>query len=130
MVDMYKDIHEFSTKFELPQEEKPNLLSQKDMEFRIMFMIEELNEIIESCEKEDLEGVFDGIIDLVYVALGTGWLMNLPIKEGWKEVHRANMQKERVAKGIDERSKRKHNWDVVKPEGWEPPKLKELLDGE
>jgi hypothetical protein len=37
------------------------------------------------------------------------------------------MAKERVQAPHDQRSKRKHSLDVVKPEGWIPPNFKEIL---
>jgi predicted HAD superfamily Cof-like phosphohydrolase len=79
----------------------------------------------EAYDVDDLVGVADGLIDLIYVAIGTLQLMGVPVAEGWREVQRANMTKERVAKAED--SKRGHAWDIKKPEGWEPPNWERVL---
>lgn len=69
----------------------------------------------------DLEKAADALADLVYVALGTAHMMGLPFDAIWAEVQRANMTKERAESARDERSKRQHVFDVVKPAGWTPP---------
>lgn len=125
--DLFSDLNDFSQKFELPQPDSPMLLQHEDMEFRLKFLMEEWQEIADCHVRGDLEGVFDGLIDLTYVAIGTAWLMNLPFNEGWERVHAANMSKVRAEHANDGRSKRKHGWDVVKPEGWKPPVLEDLL---
>lgn len=45
--------------------------------------------------------------------------MRLPFVECWQEVQRANMSKVRAARPAD--SKRGSGFDVIKPEGWQPP---------
>ena len=127
-MNLFNDINEFSQKFGLPQPAQPKLLDHIDMHFRMQFMYEELREIQEGYSGKDIEEVFDGLIDLVYVALGTAWLMNLPFNDGWARVHLANMQKERAMSAGDTRSKRGHRWDIVKPEGWEAPVLTDLVE--
>jgi predicted HAD superfamily Cof-like phosphohydrolase len=69
--------------------------------------------------------VFDGIIDLVYVSLGLAYFCKLPFNEGWQRVHWANMKKVRAERPED--SKRGSTYDIIKPEGWEAPKLSDLL---
>ena len=124
---MVDDIHEFSKRFRLPQPDKPELLDNYDMEYRVSFIQEELRELQYSHDDEDMEGVLDALVDLVYVALGTAWLMNLPFEEAWNRVHEANLEKERATSHEDPRSKRHHRWDIVKPKGWKPARFKDLL---
>lgn len=45
--------------------------------------------------------------------------------ELWVDVQRANMSKERALKAGD--SKRGSTWDVIKPEGWVPPRTAEII---
>lgn len=125
---MFNDVKEFHSKFELKSEEakEPSLLSGEMSTFRIKFLKEELTEYINSAKTGDLEGCFDALIDLVYVALGTAAFHGFPFEEGWKEVHKSNMQKIRV-KNIDN-SKRKSQYDVVKPKGWQHPNLSKILN--
>jgi len=70
--------------------------------------------------------VFDGLIDLVYIALGMAYRMGLPFHEGFKRVHEANMRKVRAQTPED--SKRGSTLDIVKPDGWEPANLEDLCD--
>lgn len=125
LTDMLQDIADFHVKFDLPRPIKPTQLDIPDMAYRIQFLFEEMEELVTGFEKENMEEMFDALIDLVYVALGTAWLMGLPFADGWSRVHEANMKKVR-AKDASE-SKRGNQLDVVKPEGWEPPILEDLL---
>lgn len=123
---MYKDIEAFHKKFHLQETTgKPHLLPPSLMQFRFDFMKEELDEINEAYIARDLAGVADGLIDLVYVVMGTAYMMGLPWKRLWDAVHSANMKKVRVEKATD--SKRGSTYDVVKPEGWLPPDIEGIL---
>jgi len=122
---LFHDVQRFHKKFKVPVNKTPTQLKQKDMQFRIDFLEEELHELVFAYKTKDLAGQFDALIDLVYVALGTADLMGLKFDKGWDLVHQANMKKVRVksAKG----SKRGHAWDVTKPEGWQAPDLTKLV---
>ncbi len=124
---MCEDIVAFSVKFGLPQPDKPTILAKDVMDYRIDFIQEELDELIEAQVNDDLEGMLDALVDIMYVTLGTAWLMNLPILDAWDRVHHANMQKVRVENSSDPRSKRNHHLDIVKPDNWVRPYLKDLL---
>lgn len=76
---------------------------------------------------QDLPKIADGLVDLVYVALGTAHLHGLNWPELFAEVQRANMTKERASGSHDKRSIRSHSLDVVKPEGFVPPRIVEVL---
>lgn len=117
----FLDVYRFHEKFGLViGDNGPELLDKKLMQDRINFKYEELQEIVDAYNEGDLEKVADGLIDLVYVAMGTAVMMGLPWDNLWAEVHAANMRK---AKGetVD------HKAGVIKPEGWEPPKLGPIL---
>ncbi len=79
----------------------------------------------EPMSKWHMEKALDGLVDLVYVALGTAWLMGLDFPEAWRRVHAANMQKVRAQR--KEESARGTTFDVVKPAGWQPPNLSDLV---
>ncbi len=100
--------------------------------FRVAFMLEELLEYMQAQRRGDIEKALDALIDLMYVLLGTAHLHgfnyqdgdHLPIfEEAWRRVHAANMAK---IKG-GEASARSASFDVVKPEGWRPPRFDDLL---
>lgn len=123
----YLDLAAFHAKFGLTPNLLPDFLPEDVERFRLDFLQEELDEIRDAAEAGDLPKMFDGLLDLVYVAIGTAHLMGLPWQDGWDEVQRANMAKERASGADDERSTRKHSADVVKPEGWAPPDIEGVL---
>lgn len=126
---LLRDINDFSQKF-IPELRNlfPSELPVDQQEFRINFMQEELDEYAKACKEKDLEGQFDALIDLVYVALGTAWMQGFPFSAGWAEVQRANMSKERATADPNKQTKRKSTIDVFKPEGWKGPDIKRVLD--
>jgi len=63
--------------------------------FRIQLLIGELAEIVEAVSAGDELATLDGFVDLLYVLLGGVLQWNLPLEEGFKEVHRSNMTKDR-----------------------------------
>lgn len=131
LTNPYGDVGEFHLKFGLrafeygPDEE----ITQEMLEFRYKFLLEELEEFGESIHEKNHAEMFDALLDLVYVAVGTAHLLGYPWHEGWHMVQRANMTKERAFSADDPRSKRKNVLDVVKPEGWTPPDIAGLLAG-
>lgn len=121
----YEDLLDFHDKFGMPESPHPRILEPELMNFRIDFLEEELAEIEDAYAHEDLAGIADGLVDLVYVAVGTAELMGLPWRELWDEVQRANMSKERALRVED--SKRGSTFDVIKPAGWTPPDIQGIL---
>lgn len=73
----------------------------------------------------DRPGVLDGLVDLLYVVLGTCWHLGLieAVGEAWARVHAANMQKLRC----EVPGKRGVIFDVRKPRGWQAPDLSDLV---
>lgn len=126
---MIDDLKEFHEKFGLrPGLSRPHIPSDPDLlAFRLAFLKEELAEIEAAVAAEDLPGLADGLVDLVYVALGTAHLLSLPWEELWAAVHEANMKKERVARALGPNSSRGGVYDVVKPPGWEAPNIHKVL---
>lgn len=101
----------------LEYEGPPRMLPDKISEFRIKLLKEELDEYIEAKTKEDK---FDALIDLVVVALGSSELHGFPFNDGWIRVLQANLNKVR-------RPSERGEWDIVKPAGWTPPNLSDLV---
>ena len=115
------DIEEFHDKFGIAYYGPPRALPEDLIEFRTTFMDEELDEYIQAAAKGDKAKMLDSLVDLVYVAVGTAHLHGFNFTEAWARIHAANMKKE---KGPSERSAL---YDVIKPEGWEPPDLSDLV---
>jgi predicted HAD superfamily Cof-like phosphohydrolase len=113
------DVKAFHEKYRLQMSNVPALLSHELFEFRSKFLQEEVDEFIAAHQRGDLPEAADALIDLAYVLHGTALLMGLPWPQMWTLVHEKNMQKIRVIRDTD--SKRGSRFDVIKPEGWEPP---------
>lgn len=140
--DPVADITEFHAKYGLLYTGKPRRLPDELFHFREQFLGEEIDEwsdhgraleyAAEGKDRADytyhLEEQLDALVDLMYVLLGTAQLQGfLPIfAEAWRRVHEKNMQKVRAEKAGD--SKRGTTFDVVKPEGWEPPSHTDLVE--
>lgn len=91
------------------------------IDMRLDLIEEEYAELLDGVVSRSLAETADAIIDLVYVALGFGHALGLPLDELWSEVHRSNISK---AGGP-----RRPDGKVLKPEGWQPPNIiKVLLD--
>lgn len=134
------DIGDFHQRFGIDYIGPPRYLPEDMHDFRLKFMAEELCEYagVPSSVKRQIQDLlhtfkgdtslhdqFDGLIDLVYVALGTAHLHGFPFSDGWSMVHQANMKKVRVLRAED--STRSSSYDVIKPPGFVPPDLSFLL---
>lgn len=124
-------VEKFHRKFGVPVGEKPRLLTGDDLEFRVKFMQEELDEYVIAHLDGDMVKAFDSLVDLEYVLLGTSLWHGFPHHRGFLAVHDANMKKMRAesAENSKASSGRGHAFDVIKPPGWVPPEdfLRALL---
>lgn len=124
-MNLFELIKEFHVKFKLEYNDKPRVLPRDLGHFRMDFMEEELSEYAHAVSTNDKEKQLDALVDLVYVALGTAYLHGFDFNEGFRRVHEANMKKVRA---VDvKESKRRSVYDVIKPEGWTPPDLSDLV---
>lgn len=122
----FEDVAAFHEKFGLRCDGGPAILDSETSRFRLKFLEEELMEFRVSVISDDLPGMADALVDLVYVAMGTAYMMGLPWQQLWNEVQRANMSKVR-ANNVDE-SKRGSALDVIKPTGWKGPDIEGVLN--
>jgi predicted HAD superfamily Cof-like phosphohydrolase len=129
MKNFIEDIRDFHRKFGLEYKGKPRQLSPDLFQFRSKFMEEELTEYILAYHEGNLVKQLDSLVDLLYVVFGTAHMHGFNIEEAWRRVHECNMKKDAVLKeGADPRSTRNSSpYDVVKPEGWMPPNLEDLV---
>ena len=117
--DIIHDVEKFHTKFDLMPRDLGAPLDKALTEFRIKFLAEELKEANEAAARSDLSGLLDALVDLVYVAVGTAYTLNLNFSDAWKSVQAANISK--VKASADNPSKRGFASDIVKPAGWRAP---------
>lgn len=132
------NVYEFHQKFGFPTGEEDELTALtaddtraiQNQNFRVKFLREELEELVEALNGGDRVAAFDALLDLVYVAHGTALFLGISPAQwaaGMHAVHSANMAKVKVASALE--SKRGHGWDAKKPHGWVGPeaRLKEIL---
>ena len=88
-------VAEFHENFNHPVELKPTLPDMKRQLLRARLIREELEEMELAIQDEDLIEVVDGIIDLLYVVLGSALEFGISEKlsELFNEVHASNMSK-------------------------------------
>jgi hypothetical protein len=70
-----------------------------DRVLRTHLMLEELGESLQALAARDERLLFDGLVDLLYVLVGTAVAYDLPLAEGFEEVHASNMTKSRQNTG-------------------------------
>tara|TARA_R110000868_G_scaffold5782_1_gene33932 strand:- start:12722 stop:13114 length:393 start_codon:yes stop_codon:yes gene_type:complete len=113
---MFDDVAKFHLEIlGVEQPELPTLISKDFAMERFRFLAEETNEFLEAMLEADMTKAVDGLLDTIYVALGTLYFMGVPVQECWNAVQKANMSKRR---GV---TKRGNALDAVKPPGWVAP---------
>ena len=114
-----KDVLLFHTQFNLPIGDIPTPLSSQRNKLRVALIFEELGELLQAIGRNDLPEIADGVGDKIYVLLVLSIEYGIDIIPIWNEIQRTNMKKE--GGGIREDGK------ILKPIGWKPPNIKELL---
>lgn len=131
-MSQYAMVKEFHAKMGIDYVGPPRDLDVDDAIFRAQFKIEEALEYQTAATIDGNRAkTLDAIVDLLYVVFGTAVLHGFSediVDEAFRRVHAANMAKVPVEGPDDPRSSRGgHRLDVVKPEGWEPPRLDDLV---
>ena len=93
--------------------------------FRLSFLQEEICETRDAFHANDPVGALDGLVDIIYVAIGTASLYGWDLETAFRRVHEANMRKVRVKSASE--SKRNSSYDISKPPGWQPANLDDLV---
>ena len=95
-VPFVDEVQEFNQTFGKPNNYKPIIDEKKEWQFVYDFILEELEEYKEACEKGDIVGILDALCDITYVSLGNGTLLHGlkgKIWEAYQEVQASNMSK-------------------------------------
>lgn len=121
----FQDVVDFHRKFEIDYGGLPRKLPDKVKAFRDSRLDEEITEYWDACTTKDAEKQLDGLVDIVYIILGTCHLHGWNFDEAWRRVHEANMRKEKAS--AENPGKYEHKHDIVKPKGWVPPILRDLV---
>ncbi|QDH84258.1 hypothetical protein Axy14_042 [Achromobacter phage vB_AxyS_19-32_Axy14] len=106
---------------------EPRLLDGMRMHARISHLQEEQLELAQAYIAGDICEVADGLMDLIYIALGTLSEMHIDASRVFHAVHQANMAK---VNGTVTKRPNAGNHDAVKPEGWKAPDIHKAIYGE
>lgn len=133
MKKQIKDIRDFQEKLAEVEEnivfneyEKNNSIKALDrIDLRGSLGMEELIETQKSALQKDKIGILDGVVDQLYILLGTAHEYGVldKLEEAWDLVHANNMTK------LDENGKvhKDENGKVIKPSNYKPVDLKVLF---
>ena len=95
-VPFVNEVEDFNDVMGKPNNYEPTVGEKKEWQFVYDFILEELEEYKEACEKGDIVGILDALCDITYVSLGNGTLLHGLKGQIWKayqEVQASNMSK-------------------------------------
>lgn len=94
---------------------------------RYKLLREEYEEYVEAGVEGDVVGVLDALIDVIYVAIGTGLIQfgGDRFSRAWKAVHESNMAK----RWPDGRFRIREDGKIEKPPGWVGPEIAAIVNG-
>jgi len=129
---LHEKVREFQKLAEVPLPEKPSKPSKKLQQLGLALIKEEWDELWSAIlsadqnpvpEIDTLTEVADALADLLYVVAWNGNIWGLPMVEIFEEVHKSNLCK------FGQNAKKDPNTGkVLKPEGWEPPKIQTIIE--
>lgn len=92
---------------------------------RYKLLREEYEEYVEAGMEGDVVGVLDALIDVIYVAIGTGLIQfgGDRFSRAWKAVHESNMRK----RWPDGRFHIREDGKIIKPDGWVGPDIAAIV---
>jgi hypothetical protein len=95
-VPFVDEVEEFNKTFNKPNNYEPTIPEEKEWQFVYDFILEELEEYREACERGDIVEVLDALCDITYVSLGNGTMLHGLKDKIWpayQEVQASNMSK-------------------------------------
>jgi len=117
MSDLFSD----QKKFMQACGQTTDVLNQDQFELYSNLIREEVKELQVARDKNDEVEILDALIDILVVTVGALHSRGVDADGAWKEVMRSNFDK------VDPRTGRvtkREDGKVLKPQGWEPPRLK------
>ena len=95
-VPFVDEVEEFNSLMNKPNNYEPTIPEKKEWEFVYNFVLEELEEYREACERGDIVEILDALCDIAYVSLGNGTMLHGLKDKIWPaylEVQGSNMSK-------------------------------------
>ena len=85
---------------------------------------EEVSELIHAIQINDRTEQLDALIDILVVTAGALHSLGVDSEAAWDEVMRTNFAKVDPVTG---KVKRREDGKILKPDGWQPPQLKQFV---
>tara|TARA_B000000557_G_scaffold76882_1_gene61506 strand:+ start:3167 stop:3745 length:579 start_codon:yes stop_codon:yes gene_type:complete len=112
-VPFVDQVEEFNKTFNKPNNYEPTIPEEKEWKFVYNFVLEELEEYREACERGDIVEILDALCDIAYVSIGNGTMLHGLKDKIWpayQEVQASNMSKackteEEAIQTVSQRSK-------------------------
>ena len=95
-VPFVDEVEEFNHTMGKPNNYKPTIPKRKEWQFVYDFVLEELEEYREACERGDIVEILYALCDITYVSLGNGAMLHGLKDKVWpayQEVQASNMSK-------------------------------------
>jgi len=95
-VPFVDEVEEFNELMNKPNNYEPTIPDKKEWEFVYNFVLEELEEYREACERGDIVEILDALCDIAYVSLGNGTMLHGLKDKIWpayQEVQASNLSK-------------------------------------
>jgi predicted HAD superfamily Cof-like phosphohydrolase len=123
-VPFVNEVEDFNNLMSKPNNYTPTIPEKKEWQFVYDFVLEELEEYKEACEKGDIVEILDALCDIAYVSLGNGTMLHGLKDKIWpayQEVQASNMSKacttqEEAIRTVEVRSKEQGepcHWEQV-----------------
>ena len=112
-VPFVNEVETFNATFGKPNNYVPTIPPTPEWKFVYDFILEELEEYREACERGDIVEILDALCDITYVSLGNGTMLHGlkdKIRPAYAEVQASNMSKacsteEEAIQSVSKRSK-------------------------
>ncbi len=95
-VPFVDEVEEFNDLMNKPNNYEPTIPEKKEWEFVYDFVLEELEEYREACERGDIVEILDALCDITYVSLGNGAMLHGlkdKVRPAYQEVQASNLSK-------------------------------------
>ena len=123
-VPFVDEVEDFNNLMSKSNNYTPTIPEKKEWKFVYDFVLEELEEYKEACEKGDIVEILDALCDIAYVSLGNGTMLHGLKDKIWpayQEVQASNMSKacktqEEAEKTVEVRSQEQNepcHWEQV-----------------
>ena len=128
---MVDQVIEFNSKALQIEPREIGLLPDKELDYALKAIKEEMTEFKDAHDQQDLIGAVDAVFDKIYFGIGFLYRMGLnaqQIKDGFSAVHQCNMAKKL---GVQHKRGGEGVADAIKPEGWVGPeeRIAQILGG-